>query len=294
MDDDVLEGRRVKPLRACCPLTRSIRRQCWACCSRSGRRNRKQHPGFAGVSNACWTRRRLRATAQVRILRSGADTSTTFCQSVRSSARGHHKALLYDELLDFVGKLRTRDGGRRIRARIRDPDGRPLRRGLGRDLGRNRPQGQGVDRSSKPDESRAATPRAALDARHRGFESGQAAGRWIRRPPDAPVFPGQGRGKRLSSMSLAMLLRRRMKVAVTVHGFRSSFRDWAGEVSNFPREVAEAALAHTVGDATGARRPSPAATPRRSGAADDGCLGEALPVAAGRQGCSGSGAGGGA
>jgi integrase len=34
----------------------------------------------------------------------------------------------------------------------------------------------------------------------------------------------------------------------TVHGFRSSFRDWAGEATSFPREVAEAALAHIVGD----------------------------------------------
>jgi len=36
---------------------------------------------------------------------------------------------------------------------------------------------------------------------------------------------------------------------VTVHGFRSAFRDWAGECTDFPREVAEAALAHLVGDA---------------------------------------------
>jgi hypothetical protein len=35
---------------------------------------------------------------------------------------------------------------------------------------------------------------------------------------------------------------------ITVHGFRSSFRDWAAETTNFPREVAEAALAHAVGD----------------------------------------------
>jgi integrase len=40
-----------------------------------------------------------------------------------------------------------------------------------------------------------------------------------------------------------------MKVDVTVHGFRSAFRDWAGERTHFPREVAEAALAHLVGDA---------------------------------------------
>jgi integrase len=65
----------------------------------------------------------------------------------------------------------------------------------------------------------------------------------------APIFPSQQRGKPLSSMALAMLLRR-MKMDCTVHGFRSSFRDWAGEASTFPREIAEAALAHTVGDAT--------------------------------------------
>ena len=38
------------------------------------------------------------------------------------------------------------------------------------------------------------------------------------------------------------------EIAATAHGFRSSFRDWAGNVTNFPREVAEAALAHVIGD----------------------------------------------
>jgi hypothetical protein len=42
---------------------------------------------------------------------------------------------------------------------------------------------------------------------------------------------------------------RRMQVDVTVHGFRSAFRDWAGERTSFPCEIAEAALAHLVGDA---------------------------------------------
>jgi len=65
----------------------------------------------------------------------------------------------------------------------------------------------------------------------------------------APIFPGQARGAALSGMSLAMLMRR-MKATTTVHGFRSSFRDWVGEASTFPSDIAEAALAHTVGDAT--------------------------------------------
>ena len=67
--------------------------------------------------------------------------------------------------------------------------------------------------------------------------------------PKRPVFPGKKKDAPLSVMSFEMLLRR-MKLEVTTHGFRSSFRDWSGEVSSFPREIAEAALAHTVGDQT--------------------------------------------
>lgn len=61
------------------------------------------------------------------------------------------------------------------------------------------------------------------------------------------VFEGQGRHQPLSNMSMLMLLRRMRQDGVTVHGFRSSFRDWAAEAANAPRELAEAALAHQVG-----------------------------------------------
>jgi integrase len=47
---------------------------------------------------------------------------------------------------------------------------------------------------------------------------------------------------------MEMVLRRMKVKDATVHGFRSSFRDWAGNVSNFPREIAETALAHVIGD----------------------------------------------
>ncbi len=66
---------------------------------------------------------------------------------------------------------------------------------------------------------------------------------------NAFVFPGQKEGKPLSNTAMEMQLRR-MKVDVTTHGFRSSFRDWCGEKSTFPREIAEAALSHVVGDET--------------------------------------------
>ena len=65
---------------------------------------------------------------------------------------------------------------------------------------------------------------------------------------DPFVFPGAKRGKPLSSMALEMAMRRLKIERATVHGFRSSFRDWAGDATEFPREVAEAALAHIVGD----------------------------------------------
>jgi integrase len=60
------------------------------------------------------------------------------------------------------------------------------------------------------------------------------------------VFPGQKPCKSLSVMALEMVLRR-MKIGdATVHGFRSAFRDWAAECTNFPNEVCEAALAHVI------------------------------------------------
>jgi integrase len=64
------------------------------------------------------------------------------------------------------------------------------------------------------------------------------------------VFPGQAKGKPLSNMAMEMQMRRMKIDDATVHGFRSSFRDWVSEETNFPREIAEAALAHTVGDET--------------------------------------------
>lgn len=64
------------------------------------------------------------------------------------------------------------------------------------------------------------------------------------------VFPGQKKGKPLSNMAMLNLLERMERPDITVHGFRSSFRDWAGETTDFPRELAETALAHVVGDET--------------------------------------------
>jgi len=65
---------------------------------------------------------------------------------------------------------------------------------------------------------------------------------------DGYIFPGQRKGRPLSSMSMLMLLRRMSRPDLTVHGFRSSFRDWCAETTGYPHEMAEIALAHVVGD----------------------------------------------
>ena len=55
------------------------------------------------------------------------------------------------------------------------------------------------------------------------------------------------RGGQLSDMTLTAALRR-LEVPAVPHGFRSTFRDWAGERTNYPREVVEMALAHAIGN----------------------------------------------
>lgn len=61
---------------------------------------------------------------------------------------------------------------------------------------------------------------------------------------DDPIFAVNGAAR--SNMAMAMLLRRMRHGHVTTHGFRSTFRDWAGDETAFPREIIEQALAHTI------------------------------------------------
>ncbi len=67
---------------------------------------------------------------------------------------------------------------------------------------------------------------------------------------EAFVFPGAQPGRPLSIMAMTMVLRRMKRADLTVHGFRSTFRDWVGEATGTQREVAEAALAHSLADKT--------------------------------------------
>jgi integrase len=65
---------------------------------------------------------------------------------------------------------------------------------------------------------------------------------------DQFIFPGGKSSKPLSNMAMTEVLRRMGRSDITVHGFRSTFRDWAAERTNFPNEMVEMALAHAVSD----------------------------------------------
>jgi integrase len=62
------------------------------------------------------------------------------------------------------------------------------------------------------------------------------------------IFPGTKRNTGLSNMAMLALLERMQRTDLTVHGFRSTFKDWASETTGFPNELVEMALAHAVGD----------------------------------------------
>lgn len=68
----------------------------------------------------------------------------------------------------------------------------------------------------------------------------------IKQPRGLYLFPGRAPDKPLSNMALLMTLGRMNCGDITAHGFRSTFRDWAAERTNFPREVVETALAHSI------------------------------------------------
>ena len=64
------------------------------------------------------------------------------------------------------------------------------------------------------------------------------------------IFPSRIDDKPMSDGTMRKLLQKTLGVDATVHGFRSSFKDWASETTNHPNEVSEMALAHTIGNKT--------------------------------------------
>jgi integrase len=155
--------------------------------------------------------------------------------------RGHHAALPYPDVPAFVAELRNREAIAALALEFTILNAARSGEALGAKWNE-------IDRDAKvwtvPPERMKTGREHRVPLTKRALEILETVGQI--RTGDY-VFPGQRRGRPLSIMSMEMLLRR-MKVDVTVHGFRSSFRDWAGECTSFPREIAETALA--IGDET--------------------------------------------
>jgi integrase len=156
--------------------------------------------------------------------------------------RGHHAAMAYQDVPAFIGQLREREA---LAAMALEFCILTATRS-GEVLGARWCE---IDLAAKVWAVPAARMKAARE--HRIPLSDRALAileKLAQAKTGEFVFPGQRVGKSLSGMAMEMCLRRMNLDAVTVHGFRSAFRDWAGNETHFPREVAEAALAHVVGD----------------------------------------------
>ena len=151
--------------------------------------------------------------------------------------RGHHKAVPYEAIPEFVAKLRKREAVAALALEFTILTASRTNEVLGAtcdevDLGK------GIwtipaDRMKAGRRHLVALPRRAVELVETVKPLG---GHWL--------FPNRKGGK-LSGMAMSMLLRR-MNVEATVHGFRSSFRDWAAECTGYAHEVCEMALAHVI------------------------------------------------
>ena len=158
--------------------------------------------------------------------------------------RGHHKALPYAGVFSFMADLREREGVAPIALEFLILTAARTGEVLGA-------QWSEIDLNERVWTVPARRMKGGLE--HRVALSTVAIAalervRDLRRSEADPfVFPGQATGKALSSGGMERVLDR-MKVAVTVHGFRSTFKDWAVDATQFPDLLSEQALAHVVGD----------------------------------------------
>jgi integrase len=155
----------------------------------------------------------------------------------------HHAALPYAELPGFLVALREQEG---IAARALEFTILTAAR-TGETIGARWSELNLLDRAWTVPAERMKSGRehrVPLSARVLTILEGMQS---HRHADDGFLFPGGKIGKPLSNMAFLMLLRRMGRDDLTAHGFRSSFRDWAAERTNFPSEVAEMALAHVVG-----------------------------------------------
>ena len=158
--------------------------------------------------------------------------------------RGHHAALPYADVPQLIGKLRTASGmgARALEFAILNASR------TGEIIGAKWPE---IDLATKvwtiPPERMKAGREHRVPLTDRGLEILKALKEVS---VSELVFPGLRPHSHISNLTMAKALATAGEASCTVHGFRSSFRDWAGEETGFPETLAEQALAHIVGDAT--------------------------------------------
>lgn len=154
----------------------------------------------------------------------------------------HHPALPYDELGQFIAALRTQEG---TAARALEFTILTAAR-TGEVIGA---QWDEIDLEGALWTIPAARMKAHIEHR---VPLSPAAVTLLRTLHEARqgdcVFHGQKAGKPISHWTMLQVLKRMGRGDVTIHGFRSTFRDWTSERTSYPRDVCEMALAHTVGD----------------------------------------------
>lgn len=163
--------------------------------------------------------------------------------------RGHHAALPFEKVPAFVAELRAREAVAGMALELAIYTAARSGEVRGATWGE-------IDLAAKvwtvPADRMKAGREHRVPLSARSVEILEKARDLSSGEPSAVVFPGLKPGAILSDAAFDALLKRMgfKSGELTPHGFRSSFRDWAGEASTFPRELAEAALAHVVGDAT--------------------------------------------
>jgi integrase len=160
--------------------------------------------------------------------------------------RGHHAALPFDDIAEFIVKLRTREGVSAWALEFCILTAARTTEIL-------------EAQWNEVNEAKAVwtIPRARMKSSE-GFRIPLAkralfilkAMEPLRSEESNYIFPGRKRGRPLSNMAMTKQLERMGFDAITVHGFRSTFRDWAAETTSFPNEICEMALAHDIGDDT--------------------------------------------
>ncbi len=157
-------------------------------------------------------------------------------------SRGHHAAMPYEDVATFIAELQKRESSAALALELCILTAARSGEILGMQWGE-------IDDDKKIWIVPANRMKAGREHRVPLSPRADAILRQLRKVTTGDfVFPGQAHNRPLSNMAMEMMLRRMSVENATVHGFRSTFRDWAGNVTDFPRELIETALAHVIGD----------------------------------------------